>query len=78
MVNNRRERRSNATRTSTTGPDAKLMGKGKCHVQAQLRWYVLTENRHGLCVALQVRSTLTTETEAAETLLERLGALAFA
>jgi transposase len=72
MVNIRGERRSNATHTSATDPDAKLKRKGKGH-ESKLRYggHALMENRHGLCLDLQVTSALTTETEAAKALLDR-------
>jgi transposase len=45
------ERRSNATHTSTTDPDARLFRKGDSH-EAKLCYqgHVLMENRHGLAV----------------------------
>jgi transposase len=51
MVNIRGERRSNATHTSATDPDAKLMRKGKGK-ESKLSYggHALMENRHGLCV----------------------------
>jgi transposase len=72
MVNLRGERRSNATHTSATDPDAKLMRKGKGK-ESKLSYggHALMENRHGLCVDLKVTSALATETEAAKALLER-------
>jgi transposase len=72
MVDFRGERRSNATHTSATDPDAKLMRKGKGH-ESKLRYggHALMENRHGLCVDLKVTSALTTESEAAKAILER-------
>jgi transposase len=72
MVNFRGERRSNATHTSATDPDAKLMRKGKGH-ESKLRYggHALMENRHGLCVDLKVTSAVTSETEAAQAMLER-------
>jgi transposase len=49
------ERRSNATHTSTTDPDARLARKSKGHA-AQLAYQatLLTENRHGLVVGSRV------------------------
>ena len=72
MVNFRGERRSNATHTSATDPDAKLMRKGKGQ-ESKLRYggHALMENRHGLCVDLKVTSAPTTETAVAKDLLER-------
>ena len=50
-VNFHGERRSNATHTSTTDPDARLFRKGDSH-EAKLFYqgHVLMENRHGLAV----------------------------
>jgi hypothetical protein len=50
-VNFHGERRSNATHTSTTDPDARLFRKGDAH-EAKLYYqgHVLMENRHGLAV----------------------------
>lgn len=72
MVNIRGERRSNATHTSATDPDAKLMRKGKGH-ESKLRYggHAQMENRHGLCVDLKVTSALTTESAAAQDRLQR-------
>ena len=72
MVNIRGERRSNATHTSTTDPDAKLMRKSKGK-ESKLSFggHALMDNRHGLCVDLKVTSALDTETEAAKAILER-------
>jgi hypothetical protein len=63
MVNIRCERRSNATHTSATDPNAKLMRKGKGK-ESKLSYggHALMENRHGLCVDLKVTEALTTET----------------
>ena len=71
-VNIRGERRSNATHTSATDPDAKLMRKGKGK-EAKLSYgaHALMENRNGLCVDLRVTSALETETEAAKEMLAR-------
>ena len=74
MVNIRGERRSNATHSSATDPDSKLMrkstGKGK---ESKLSFgsHALMENRHGLCVDLKVTEALLTETEAAKAMLDR-------
>src|SRR4029453_38523 len=72
MVNIRGERRSNATHTSATDPDAKLMRKSKGK-ESKLSYggHALMENRHGLCVDLKVTSALDTETEAAKAMLDR-------
>jgi transposase len=72
MVNIRGERRSNATHSSATDPDAKLMRKSKGQ-ETRLRYggHALMENRHGLCVDLKVTSALTDEREAAKALLRR-------
>jgi IS5 family transposase len=72
MVNIRGERRSNATHTSATDPDAKLMRKGKGK-ESRLSFggHALMENRHGLCVDLKITSAVVTETEAAKAMLER-------
>lgn len=72
FVNFRGERRSNDTHESKTDPDAKLMRKGKGH-ETKLRYggHALMENRNGLCVDIDVRSALETETEAAKHLLCR-------
>jgi transposase len=49
------ERRTNATHQSTTDPEARLMRKGRGK-EAKLCFsgHVLMENRHGLCVDLQM------------------------
>ncbi len=54
-VNWHGERRSNATHTSTTDPEAKLARKGNAQA-AKLCYsaHVLMEHRHGLCVDLSV------------------------
>ena len=72
MVNIRGERRSNATHTSATDGDAKLMRKGKGK-ESKLSYggHALMENRHGLCVDLKITSAVATETEAAKAMLER-------
>jgi len=72
MVHIRGERRSNATHTSATDPDAKLMRKSKGK-ESKLSFggHALMENRHGLCVDLKVTSALDPETEAAKAMLDR-------
>jgi len=72
MVNIRGERRSNATHSSATDKDAKLMRKGKGK-ESKLSYggHALMENRHGLCVELKITSAVVTETEAAKAMLER-------
>lgn len=64
------ERRSNATHTSTTDPEAQLMKKAKGH-EARLSFHghLLTENRSGLAVgAVVTRASGTAERETAITL----------
>lgn len=72
MVNIRGERRSNATHTSATDPDSKLMRKGKGR-ESKLSYggHALMENRHGLCVDLKITSAVDTEAEAAKAMLDR-------
>jgi transposase len=72
LVNFRGERRSNATHESKTDPEAKLMKKGKGR-ETKLCYggHALMENRNGLCVDIEVRSALETETEAAKDMLSR-------
>jgi len=72
MVDFRGERRTNDTHESTTDDQAKLMRKGKGK-EAKLSYggHALMENRNGLCVDLQVRSALETETEATKEILAR-------
>ena len=72
LVNFRGERRSNDTHESKTDPDAKLMKKGKGR-ETKLSYggHALMENRNGLCVDIDVRSALETETEAAKGMLSR-------
>jgi transposase len=72
LVNFRGERRSNDTHESKTDPDAKLMKKGKGR-ETKLSYggHALMENRNGLCVDIEVRSALQTETEAAKDMLSR-------
>jgi transposase len=72
LVNFRGERRSNDTHESKTDPDAKLMKKGKGR-ETKLSYggHALMENRNGLCVDIDVRSALETETEVAKGMLSR-------
>ena len=72
MVNFRGERRSNDTHESKTDPDAKLIKKGKGR-ETKLSYggHALMENRNGLCVDIEVRSALETETEVAKGMLSR-------
>jgi transposase len=72
MVDFRGQRRSNDTHQSTTDDEAKLKRKGKGK-EAKLYYggHALMENRNGLCVDLQVRSALQTETEATKEMLAR-------
>lgn len=74
MVNFRGEGRSNGTHESQTDPQAKLMRKGKGR-ESKLSFggHALMENRNGLCVDIQVRSVLDTETQAAKDMLARQG-----
>jgi hypothetical protein len=70
-VNFHGERRSNATHTSTTDPDARLARKGPGR-EAQLAYQatLLTENRHGLAVGVYVTpATGTAERDNAVVLL---------
>lgn len=72
LVNFRGERRSNATHESKTDPEAKLLKKGKGReTKLCFGGHALMENRNGLCVDIEVRSALETETEAAKDLLAR-------
>lgn len=72
MVDFRGQRRTNDTHESTTDEEAKLKRKGKGK-EAKLYYggHALMENRNGLCVDLQVRSALQTETEATKEMLAR-------
>lgn len=74
-VNFRGEKRSNATHRSVTDPDTRLVRK--THHGAAFLGYqasVLTENRHGLIVATDVRAPgFPAEREAALAMLRRLG-----
>jgi len=73
-INFRGEKRSNATHRSVTDPDARLVRK--THHGAAFLGYqasVLTENRHGLIVATDVRApSFPAEREAALAMLRRL------
>lgn len=72
-VNFHGERRGNATHQSTTDPEARLMRKG-LGKEAKLCFagHVLMENRHGLCVDLQITpATGTAERETAVRMLRR-------
>lgn len=67
------ERRTNATHQSTTDPEARLARKGPGK-EAKLCFsgHVLMENRHGLCVDLQIAAaTGTAERDTALTMLHR-------
>lgn len=72
LVDFRGERRSNDTHESTTDEEAKLLRKGKGK-EAKLCYggHALMENRNGLCVDLQVRCALETETEVTKEILGR-------
>lgn len=72
MVDFRGQRRTNDTHESTTDDESKLMRKGKGK-EAKLSYggHALMENRNGLCVDIEVRSALDTETESAKELLAR-------
>lgn len=72
MVNFRGERRSNDTHESKTDPEAKLRKKAKGH-ETKLSYggHALMENRNGLCVDIEIRSALETETEVAKDVLSR-------
>lgn len=72
MVDFRGQRRTNDTHASTTDDQAMLKRKGRGK-EAKLSYgaHALMENRNGLCVDLQVRSALQTETEVAKEMLER-------
>jgi transposase len=67
------ERRTNATHQSTTDPEARLARKG-AGKEAKLCFsgHVLMENRHGLCVDLQIAAaTGTAERDTAVAMLRR-------
>ncbi|MBM3358567.1 MAG: IS5 family transposase [Betaproteobacteria bacterium] len=72
MVDFHGQRRSNDTHESSTDAEAKLYRKGKGK-EAKLYYggHALMENRNGLCVDLQVRSALQTETETTKEILAR-------
>jgi hypothetical protein len=72
MVNFRGERRSNDTHASKTDPEAKLKRSSKGQ-ETKLRYggHALMENRNGLCLDIEIRSALQTETEVAKDLLSR-------
>jgi transposase len=72
MVDFKGEKRSNATHASTTDPEAKLKRKGPGK-ESKLCFggHALMENRHGLCVDIQVTSAVQTETTAAQQMLDR-------
>jgi transposase len=72
MVDFRGEKRTNATHESSSDPDAKLMRKGNGQ-EAKLSYgaHVLMDNRHGMCVDLEVRSAVDTESAAAKHMLAR-------
>jgi transposase len=65
------EKRRNATRQRTTDPEARLRRKSAGRAaKLCLGLHALMENRHGLCVQVQVAPSVgTTETEAARDLL---------
>jgi transposase len=66
------QKRSNATHQSTTDPQAQLMRKGAGQ-EAKLTYgfHALMENRHGLCVQMEVTSATQTETRGSCELLGR-------
>ncbi len=68
----KQRRRSNDTHESTTDAEAKLYRKGKGK-EAKLYYggHALMENRNGMCVDLQVRTVLQTESEATQEILAR-------
>lgn len=72
MVDFKGERRSNATHESSTDPEAKLRRKGPGK-EAKLSYggHALMENRHGLCVELEVSSSIEPEPAAAQGLIDR-------
>lgn len=67
------ERRTNATHQSTTDPEAHLMRKGRGkEAKLCVSGHVLMENRHGLCVDLQIApATGTAERDTALRILRR-------
>jgi len=66
------EKRRNATHRSTTDPQAELMRKGAGQ-EAKLSYglHALMENRHGLCVQVNVSAATATETKESCELLAR-------
>jgi transposase len=66
------QQRGNTTHESTTDPEAKLMRKGAGQ-EAKLSYalHALMENRHGLCVQMEVTRATQTETSASRELLAR-------
>jgi transposase len=72
MVDFHGKKRSNDTHESKTDPAAKLARKSKGQ-EAKLAFgaHALMENRHGLCIDIEVRSALDKETTAARDMLER-------
>jgi transposase len=72
MVDFKGEKRSNATHESSTDPHAKLMRKG-AGKESKLSYggHALMENRHGLCIDLQITSSTAPEPRAAESMLAR-------
>ena len=66
------QKRGNATHESRTDPDARLMRKSAGQ-EARLSFglHALMENRHGLCVQMQVTGATQTETHASQELLGR-------
>lgn len=72
MVNFRGERRSNETHESGTDPEAKLKRKGPGkETKLSYGGHALMENRHGLCVDIEVRSALEREIDVAKDMLLR-------
>ena len=72
MVDFKGQRRSNATHSSRTDPDAQLKRKG-AGKESKLCFgaHALMENRNGLCVDIKVTPALHTETAAAQEILKR-------
>jgi transposase len=72
MVDFRGERRSNATHESATDADAKLRRKGFGR-ETKLTYggHALMENRNGLCVDIEVRSSVEREIDVARDILSR-------
>jgi transposase len=71
-VNFRNQKRTNDTHESSTDPEAKSARKGPGK-EAKLSYagHALMENRNGLCVDLQIRSAIISESVAAEAILDR-------